>query len=403
MERTSFILSIIHYHHPHLTFVPILPSLISLICRTTSEPNLSLSQSLSIVDLHTRPLTSRKEWNYFPTNQRDSTIFVSVFKELLHSLIPELGVGGDASEGGGGGGGCSDTVLDWNRFLFTFFEGILEVNQSMEVFDSFLLEGYKIIFRFGLGIFVLKRKELLKDLNNLFEPLKCSFRHLKETSFREISLTSSEIRALVRRFSKTKGFSVASDANLSIMDHNRRMPVFSTKETRLTKQNQDWLRLIWGWIPERMACLSLRLLFCSQTDGRHLLNLLKRTLTMEPLLVLIETMEFARVGCYLSKSFDLATTAAPYGTGETFVFDSENPYRWTEENSSFIRVADGCVSVGVSEESPITSSLWFDLQLMKVGSGQGGTFSNKFSLFNSFKKEEIIKEIRSIEVFGFSF
>lgn len=309
-------------------------------------------------------------------------------------MIPELGVG-DSCGGGGG------TMPDWNRFLFTFFEGILEVNQSLEVFDSFLLEGYKIIFRFGLGIFVLKRKELLKDLNTLFEPLKCSFHHLKETSFRDISLTSSEIRALVRRFSKTRGFSVID--NLSTMDHNRRMPVFTTKETRLTKQNQDWLRLIWGWIPERMACLSLRLLFSSQTDGRHLLNFLKRTLTMEPLLVLIETMDFARVGCYLSKSFDLATTAAPYGTGETFVFDSEYPYRWTEENSSFIRVADGCVSVGVSEESPITSSLWFDLQQMKVGSGQGGTFSNKFSLFNSFKKEEIIKEIRSIEVFGFSF
>ena len=90
-----------------------------------------------------------------------------------------------------------------SQWFFTCFSNCLSFNIVVRIFDCFLLEGEKIIYRVALALFKLKEKSLLKakSFETLMEKMKSLTKEIKspdillETAFR-FSLSREHIKKL---------------------------------------------------------------------------------------------------------------------------------------------------------------------------------------------------------------
>lgn len=62
-----------------------------------------------------------------------------------------------------------------SQWFFTVFSCVFEFNILLRIFDCFLLEGFKIVYRIALGLFKLKQSELLK--HKYFEEIMGEFKN----------------------------------------------------------------------------------------------------------------------------------------------------------------------------------------------------------------------------------
>ncbi|XP_054390576.1 TBC1 domain family member 24 isoform X1 [Pongo abelii] len=218
--------------------------------------------------------------------------------------------------------------VDWQRWLF----GELPLCYFARVFDVFLVEGYKVLYRVALAILKFFHKvragqplesdsvkqdirTFVKDIAKTVSPEK-----LLEKAFAIRLFSRKEIQLLQmanEKALKQKGITVKQKrqfVHLAVHAENFRSEIVSVRE----------MRDIWSWVPERFALCQPLLLFSSLQHGYSLARFYLQCEGHEPTLLLIKTTQKEVCGAYLSTDWSernkFGGKLGFFGTGECFVF-----------------------------------------------------------------------------------
>ncbi|XP_067563032.1 TBC1 domain family member 24 isoform X5 [Pseudorca crassidens] len=190
---------------------------------------------------------------------------------------------------------------DWQRWLF----GELPLNYFARVFDVFLVEGYKVLYRVALAILKFFHKvragqplesdnvkqdirTFVKDIAKTVSPEK-----LLEKAFAIRLFSRKEIQLLQmanEKALKQKGITVKQKSvslskrqfvHLAVHAENFHSEIVGVKE----------MRDIWSWVPERFALCQPLLLFSSLQHGYSLTRFYFQCEGHEPTLLLIKTTQ----------------------------------------------------------------------------------------------------------------
>nr|XP_045368747.1 TBC1 domain family member 24 isoform X3 [Camelus bactrianus] len=240
---------------------------------------------------------------------------------------------------------------DWQRWLF----GELPLSYFARVFDVFLVEGYKVLYRVALAILkffhkvragqLLESDNVKQDIRTFVKDIAktVSPEKLLEKAFAIRLFSRKEIQLLQmanEKALKQKGITVKQKSvslskrqfvHLAVHAENFHSEIVSVKE----------MRDIWSWVPERFALCQPLLLFSSLQHGYSLTRFYFQCEGHEPTLLLIKTTQKEVCGAYLSTDWSernkFGGKLGFFGTGECFVFRLQpevQRYEWVVINLS---------------------------------------------------------------------
>ncbi|KAM8972966.1 TBC1 domain family member 2B isoform 2-T2 [Pelodytes ibericus] len=104
--------------------------------------------------------------DYYTKTLLGSQVDQRVFKDLMSEKLPRLNAHFEQYK-------VDYTLITFNWFLVVFVDSVVS-NIFFRIWDSFLYEGSKVIFRFALGLFKYKEEEILKlqDSMSIFKYLR---------------------------------------------------------------------------------------------------------------------------------------------------------------------------------------------------------------------------------------
>ncbi|XP_053551236.1 TBC1 domain family member 24 isoform X2 [Bombina bombina] len=221
-----------------------------------------------------------------------------------------------------------EVYSDWQRWLF----GDLPFTYITRVFDIFLVEGYKVLFRVALALLKffhkvrggqpMESENVKRDIQTFVREISKSVspEKLLEKAFSIRLFSRKEIQLLQMANEKAlmqKGITVKQkrqNVHLAVHAENFSSEIVSVKE----------MRDIWSWIPERFALSQPLLLFTNQEHGNSLSRFYLHCEGHEPTLLLIKTTNNEVCGAYLSTDWSERKKSGNklsfFGTGECFVF-----------------------------------------------------------------------------------
>ncbi|XP_018408270.1 PREDICTED: TBC1 domain family member 2B isoform X2 [Nanorana parkeri] len=104
--------------------------------------------------------------DYYTKTLLGSQVDQRVFKDLMSEKLPRLSAHFEQYN-------VDSTLITFNWFLVVFVDSVVS-DIFFRIWDSFLYEGSKVIFRFALGLFKYKEEEILKiqDSTSIFKYLR---------------------------------------------------------------------------------------------------------------------------------------------------------------------------------------------------------------------------------------
>ncbi|KAM4677181.1 TBC1 domain family member 2B isoform 2-T2 [Discoglossus pictus] len=104
--------------------------------------------------------------DYYTKTLLGSQVDQRVFKDLMSEKLPRLSAHFELYK-------VDYTLITFNWFLVVFVDSVVS-DIFFRIWDSFLYEGSKVIFRFALGLFKYKEEEILKLQDSM-----CIFKYLR--------------------------------------------------------------------------------------------------------------------------------------------------------------------------------------------------------------------------------
>ncbi|XP_030315878.1 TBC1 domain family member 24 isoform X1 [Calypte anna] len=343
---------------PDISYCPALPSFVALLLHYTKDEAECFEQVCRILACND-PSKRLIDQTYIAFESSCMTFgdLVNKYCKAAHKLIVAM----------------SEDVLevysDWQRWLF----GELPMVYIARIFDVFLVEGYKVLFRVALALLKFFRKgraaqpvesqsiqqeirAFVRDIAKSVPPEK-----LLEKAFAIRLFSRKEIQLLQmanEKVLKEKGITVKQKSlaspkrpsvNLAVHAQNFKSEIVSVTE----------MRDIWSWIPERFALCQPVLLFTTLEHGFSLNRFYAHSDGHEPTLLLIKTTAKEVCGAYLSTDWSKRNHQKQlsfFGTGECFVFRLQpevERYEWVIIKNPTLAAAD---SEPENHSSPATST-----------------------------------------------
>ncbi|NXM05205.1 TBC24 protein, partial [Tyrannus savana] len=260
-----------------------------------------------------------------------------------------------------------EVYSDWQRWLF----GELPMAYVARVFDVFLVEGYKVLYRVALALLKFFHKvragqpmesdSIQQDIRAFVRDIAKSVspERLLEKAFAIRLFSRKEIQLLQMANEKAlqqKGITVKQkrqNVHLAVHAENFKSEIVSVKE----------MRDIWSWIPERFALCQPLLLFTTLEHGCSLSRFYSHSEGHEPTLLLIKTTAKEVCGAYLSTDWSERRRGGNklsfFGTGECFVFRLQpevERYEWVIIKHPELATA-GAETENQNHSSPAGSTL----------------------------------------------
>ncbi|XP_050173635.1 TBC1 domain family member 24 isoform X2 [Myiozetetes cayanensis] len=260
-----------------------------------------------------------------------------------------------------------EVYSDWQRWLF----GELPMAYVARVFDVFLVEGYKVLYRVALALLKFFHKvragqpmesdSIQQDIRAFVRDIAKSVspERLLEKAFAIRLFSRKEIHLLQMANEKAlqqKGITVKQkrqNVHLAVHAENFKSEIVSVKE----------MRDIWSWIPERFALCQPLLLFTTLEHGCSLSRFYSHSEGHEPTLLLIKTTAKEVCGAYLSTDWSERRRGGNklsfFGTGECFVFRLQpevERYEWVIIKHPELATA-GAETENQNHSSPTGSTL----------------------------------------------
>ncbi|KAM4662835.1 TBC1 domain family member 24-like [Discoglossus pictus] len=232
---------------------------------------------------------------------------------------------------------ASDVFSEWLLWIF----GDLPFEYVIRVFDSFLLEGNKVLYRVALAL--LKQYKMHVDYE--IEDVRLDIQEFVKNISNHISVEKLLERAFSIRLFSHKEIWLLQMANRKALSQTGitvmqpRQPVHLSIDLAnfsseiVTCQE---MRTIWSWIPERFSLYPPHLLFSTIEHGYSLQRFFAHSEGYEPTILLIKNTAEEVCGAFLSSDWSErrkcgGQVANFFGTGECFVF-SVRPemerYQW---------------------------------------------------------------------------
>uniref|UniRef100_A0A6I8NMP2 TBC1 domain family member 24 n=1 Tax=Ornithorhynchus anatinus TaxID=9258 RepID=A0A6I8NMP2_ORNAN len=286
-EAVRKILLCLANQFPDISFCPALPAVVALLLHYSTDEADCFEQASRILACND-PSRRLLDQSFLAFESSCLTFgdLVNKYCQAAHKLLVAL----------------SEDVLqvysDWQRWLF----GELPLSYVARVFDVFLVEGYKVLYRVALALLKFFHKAggpaggtaaapgrvqqdiraFVRDIGKTVSPEK-----LLEKAFAIRLFSRKEIQLLHmanEKALKQKGITVKQKrqfVHLAVHAENFQSEIVSVKE----------MRDIWSWLPERFALCQPMLLFSSLQHGYSLTRFYFQCDGHEPTLLLIKTTE----------------------------------------------------------------------------------------------------------------
>ncbi|XP_074961980.1 TBC1 domain family member 24 isoform X2 [Phalacrocorax aristotelis] len=302
---------------PDISFCPALPSVIALLLHYSKDEAECFEQVCRILACND-PSKRLIDQTFLAFESSCMTFgdLVNKYCQAAHKLM--VAVSEDVLE----------VYSDWQRWLF----GELPMVYIARVFDVFLVEGYKVLYRVALALLKFFHKvragqpmesdSIQQDIRAFVRDIAKSVspERLLEKAFAIRLFSRKEIQLLQMANEKAlqqKGITVKQkrqNVHLAVHAENFKSEIVSVKE----------MRDIWSWIPERFALCQPLLLFTTLEHGCSLSRFYSHSEGHEPTLLLIKTTAKEVCGAYLSTDWSERRRGGNklsfFGTGECFVF-----------------------------------------------------------------------------------
>ncbi|XP_064009193.1 TBC1 domain family member 24 isoform X2 [Pogoniulus pusillus] len=302
---------------PDISFCPALPSVIALLLHYSKDEAECFEQVCRILACND-PSKRLIDQTFLAFESSCMTFgdLVNKYCQSAHKLM--VAVSEDVLE----------VYSDWQRWLF----GELPMAYIARVFDVFLVEGYKVLYRVALALLKffhkvragqpLESDSVQQDIRAFVRDIAKSVspERLLEKAFAIRLFSRKEIQLLQMANEKAlqqKGITVKQkrqNVHLAVHAENFKSEIVSVKE----------MRDIWSWIPERFALCQPLLLFTTLEHGCSLSRFYSHSEGHEPTLLLIKTTAKEVCGAYLSTDWSERRRGGNklsfFGTGECFVF-----------------------------------------------------------------------------------
>ncbi|KFP05431.1 TBC1 domain family member 24, partial [Calypte anna] len=313
---------------PDITYSPILPSLVALLLHY-SEDEAQCFENISRLLASNAPHTSYIDQSFL-AHQASCMTFGDLANKhcpAAHKLIA----------------GTSENVFEvYSEWLSWLFQD-LPFRYAIRVFDVYLLEGQKVLYRIALAL--LKQYRLLVTSSELEgTDIKADLQAFVQNIAEHVSVDKLLERAFgIRLFSRKEIWLLQMANRKALMERGINM-VQSRQSVHLAVDVQSFssstvtaqeMRIIWSWIPERFSLFPPLLLFSTSEDGCSLQRFYTCCEGYEPTVLLIKTAEGEVCGAFLSSDWSerkkSGTTSGFFGTGECFVFTvrpEAEKYEW---------------------------------------------------------------------------
>ncbi|NWR64319.1 TBC24 protein, partial [Bucorvus abyssinicus] len=302
---------------PDISFCPALPSVTALLLHYSKDEAECFEQVCRILACND-PSKRLIDQSFLAFESSCMTFgdLVNKYCQAAHKLM--VAVSEDVLE----------VYSDWQRWLF----GELPMVYIARVFDVFLVEGYKVLYRVALALLKFFHKvragqpmesdSIQQDIRAFVRDIAKSVppERLLEKAFAIRLFSRKEIQLLQmanEKALKQKGITVKQkrqNVHLAVHAENFQSEIVSVKE----------MRDIWSWIPERFALCQPLLLFTTSEHGCSLSRFYSHSEGHEPTLLLIRTTAKEVCGAYLSTDWSERRRGGNklsfFGTGECFVF-----------------------------------------------------------------------------------
>ncbi|NXM30047.1 TBC24 protein, partial [Oxyruncus cristatus] len=311
---------------PDISFCPALPAVIALLLHYSKDEAECFEQVCRILACND-PSKRLIDQTFLAFESSCMTFgdLVNKYCQAAHKLM--VAVSEDVLE----------VYSDWQRWLF----GELPMAYVARVFDVFLVEGYKVLYRVALALLKFFHKvragqpmesdSIQQDIRAFVRDIAKSVspERLLEKAFAIRLFSRKEIQLLQMANEKAlqqKGITVKQkrclfcvvflrqNVHLAVHAENFKSEIVSVKE----------MRDIWSWIPERFALCQPLLLFTTLEHGCSLSRFYSHSEGHEPTLLLIKTTAKEVCGAYLSTDWSERRRGGNklsfFGTGECFVF-----------------------------------------------------------------------------------
>ncbi|KFP88064.1 TBC1 domain family member 24, partial [Acanthisitta chloris] len=302
---------------PDITYSPILPSLIALLLHY-SKDEAQCFENISRLIASNAPHTSYIDQSFL-AHQASCMTFGDLANKhcpAAHKLIAS------ASEN------VFEVYSEWLSWLFHY----LPFDYAIRVFDVFLLEGQKVLYRIALAL--LKQYRLSVSSAELEgTDIKADLQAFVQNIAEHVTVDKLLERAFGIRLFSRKEIWLLQMANRKALTERGMTMVQSRQSFHLAVDMQNFsssivtaqeMRIIWSWIPERFSLFPPLLLFSTSEDGCSLQRFYTCCEGYEPTVLLIRTTEGEVCGAFLSSDWSerkkSGATSAFFGTGECFVF-----------------------------------------------------------------------------------
>nr|XP_033819874.1 TBC1 domain family member 24 isoform X2 [Geotrypetes seraphini] len=302
---------------PDISFCPALPSVVALLLHYSPDEAVCFEKVCRILACNDQ--SKRLIDQTFLAFESSCMTFgdlVNKYCQGAHKLL--VAVSEDVLE----------VYSDWQRWLF----GELPLTYIARVFDIFLVEGYKVLYRVAIALLKffhkvrakqpLESDNIKQDIRTFVKDIAKSVtpEKLLEKAFAIRLLSRKEIQLLQMANEKAlqqKGITVQhkrQNVHLAVHAENFKSEIVSVKE----------MRDIWSWIPERFALCQPQLLYTNLEHGSCLNRFYMHCEGHEPTLLLIRTTAGEVCGAFLSTDWSERKRSGNklsfFGTGECFVF-----------------------------------------------------------------------------------
>ncbi|XP_048350999.1 TBC1 domain family member 24 isoform X1 [Sphaerodactylus townsendi] len=317
------IISCIASQFPDISFCPALPSVVALLLHYSRDEAECFEKACRLLACND-PSKHFVDQTFLAFESSCMTFgdLVNKYCQAAHKLM--VAVSEDVLE----------VYSDWQRWLF----GELPLTYIARVFDVFLVEGYKVLYRVALALLkffhkgrvgqTMESQNVQQDIRAFVRDIAKSVspEKLLEKAFAIRLFSRKEIHLLQMANEKAlqqKGITVKQKSTSSPNRQNVHLAVhaenFKSEIVDVKK-----MRDIWSWIPERFALCQPLLVYTTLEHGCSLSRFYSHCEGHEPTLLLIKTTAQEVCGAFLSTDWNERKRGGGklsfFGTGECFVF-----------------------------------------------------------------------------------
>lgn len=168
-----------------------------------------------------------------------------------------------------------------------------------------------------------------------------------------------------------------SEAAKNISNSNKYLPKLLERSSILHGTDISEISHIVQHIPVRYRNRDFHLVYSTALDGTSLNTMYRNIAGKDPVVLVIKDDSNCVFGAYVSQPFYPQLHYG--GTGETFLFDSDNVWKWSRRNKFFYFATHTSLAFGngTSQASSLSvAGLWFDGDLEYGRTGISDTFNN---------------------------